>query len=101
LPHARTLAPPMAAQLAAATAAAARAGRPVRIALIATRQDLGAVPSLFGHPAAYARFLGSELQFVYRGRLLVVMPQGAALSQKGRLVRDRRVAQLRVRRGAD
>ena len=56
------------------------------IALIATPTDLGAVPSLFGQPSQYARFLGTELKFVYGGRLLVVMPQGVALSQRGRLL---------------
>jgi hypothetical protein len=48
----------------------------VKVALIGTRTDLGAVPQLFGKPQTYARFLGSELRFAYNGRLLIVMPQG-------------------------
>jgi hypothetical protein len=56
------------------------------VALIAGPIDLGAIPALFGRPTVYARFLGTELQFVYGGRLLVVMPQGVALSQRGQLL---------------
>jgi hypothetical protein len=56
--------------------AAKRRGYVVKVALIGSRTDLGAVPQLFGHPQTYAKFLGSELRFVYDGRLLIVMPQG-------------------------
>src|SRR5207249_8588155 len=56
---------------------------------------------LFGQPAKYARFLGLELQFVYHGRLLVVMPQGAALSQNGRVLESAAVSHVSVGRGAD
>jgi hypothetical protein len=56
--------------------AAKRRGYVVKVALIGSRTDLGAVPQLFGHPQTYARFLGSEIRFVYNGRLLIVMPQG-------------------------
>ena len=51
-------------------------GYEVRVALIATRYDLGAVPSLFDKPQAYAAFLHQEVQFVYKGPLLIVMPGG-------------------------
>jgi hypothetical protein len=56
--------------------AARRRGYVVKIAVIGSRTDLGAVPQLFGHPQTYARFLGSELRLSYDGRLLIVMPQG-------------------------
>jgi hypothetical protein len=56
--------------------AAKRRGYVVKVALIGTRTDLGAVPQLFGKPQTNARFLGSELRFAYNGRLLIVMPQG-------------------------
>jgi hypothetical protein len=56
--------------------AAKRRGYVVKVALIGSRTDLGAVPQLFGHPQTYAKFLGSELRFTYSGRLLIVMPQG-------------------------
>jgi hypothetical protein len=51
-------------------------GYPVRVAVIRTKVDLGAVPSLFGRPDRYAPFLGQELRFLFKGPLLVVMPSG-------------------------
>jgi hypothetical protein len=51
-------------------------GYEIRVALIAKQFDLGAVPSLWRKPKTYARFLGQELFFVYKGRLLTVMPNG-------------------------
>lgn len=51
-------------------------GYPIRVAIIGSKDDLGSVPQLFGHPQLYARFLGSELTYAYKGRLLVAMPQG-------------------------
>jgi LPXTG-motif cell wall-anchored protein len=56
--------------------AARRRGYVVKIAVIGSRTDLGAVPQLFGHPQTYARFLGGELRLMYGGRLIIVMPQG-------------------------
>jgi hypothetical protein len=76
LPFQADLPKPLEAKLTSATAEAKRAGYPIRVALITQPSDLGAVPSLFGKPQTYARFLGQELTFVYRDRLLVVMPQG-------------------------
>jgi hypothetical protein len=54
-------------------------GYPIRVAVIGSKDDLGSVPQLFGHPQLYARFLGSELAYAYKGRLLVAMPQGFGL----------------------
>ena len=64
------------AQLGALLKASARAGVPIRVAIIAARTDLGAVTALWRQPRAYARFLGIELSLAYRQRLLVVMPDG-------------------------
>jgi hypothetical protein len=50
------------------------------VAIIASPYDLGAVSSLYGKPQEYAKFLSSELTFVYHGRLLIVMPQGFGYS---------------------
>src|SRR5207244_499168 len=69
--------------------------------LIASPTDLGGVPSLFGRPTEYARFLDAELQFVYSGRVLVVMPQGAALAEHGRLVANADVVHATVGPGGD
>jgi hypothetical protein len=48
----------------------------IRVALILSPSDLGTAFSLFRKPQNYAAFLGLELSFVYRDRLLVVMPNG-------------------------
>jgi len=51
-------------------------GYTIRVAVIGSLYDMGSVTSLWKQPKPYARFLGAELQFVYKNRLLVVMPQG-------------------------
>jgi hypothetical protein len=48
----------------------------IRVALIGSSNDMGLVASLYGKPRTYARFLGQELSFVYKQRLLVVMRNG-------------------------
>ncbi len=63
--------------------AAARAHFPIRVAIIAAPSDLGAITSLWNKPHDYARFLGLELSLAYRGRLLVVMPDGFGFSWQG------------------
>jgi hypothetical protein len=63
-------------QLDRQTAAARRAGFPIKVALIAAPTDLGAIPSLFGRPQAYAKFLDQEISFRGAQPLLVVMPAG-------------------------
>jgi hypothetical protein len=63
---------------------ATNAGYPVRVALIAKPPDLGGVTALWGKPHQYARFLGLELAFVYKGHLVVVMPQGLGYAHKGK-----------------
>jgi hypothetical protein len=64
------------AQFAALVGAANRAGFKIRVALISSSYDMGSVTALDGKPRTYARFLGAEIAFVYRQRLLVVMPNG-------------------------
>jgi hypothetical protein len=61
-------------------------GYKVRVAIISKPFDLGAVPSLFRKPKTYARFLGQELAFVYKNRLLVVMPNGYGVARGGKLL---------------
>ena len=51
-------------------------GNRIKVALIYDQTDLGSIPSLFGHPADYAQFLGIQLGHWYVGPLLVVMPAG-------------------------
>ncbi len=67
------------AQLAALLKEAQHDGYPLRVALIASSSDLGSVTELWRQPQSYADFLGDELSLVYRGTLLVVMPDGFGL----------------------
>ena len=71
-------------ELLATVAAANRAGFPIRVAIISSDYDMGSITALWRRPALYARFLGLELASAYRGRLLVVMPNGFGLSWPGR-----------------
>jgi hypothetical protein len=58
----------------------------VKVAVIGSQIDLGAVPSLWGRPTQYAKFLGTELETFYVGPLLIVMPQGFGIYDGGRSV---------------
>jgi len=51
-------------------------GYTIRVAMIWSSYDLGSVPGLWRKPQDYARFLGAELRYVYKNRLLIVMPNG-------------------------
>jgi hypothetical protein len=72
------------AALKQAVARAYLKGYRVKVAVIATRLDLGSVPELFGKPDEYARFLGAELRGFYIGPLLIVMPGGFGIYDGGR-----------------
>jgi len=61
-------------------------GNRVKVAVIATVEDLGAVPSLMRKPEDYAKFLGQELMGFYVGPLLIVMPNGWGVYDGGRSV---------------
>ena len=63
--------------------AARRNGLPIRVAIISSPSDLGAVSELWDQPRAYARFLGFELSLIGRVRLLVVMPSGVGYYSAG------------------
>jgi hypothetical protein len=67
-------------QLAKTTQQVTDAGLPIKVAVIGNKTDLGAVPQLWAKPQTYARFLGSELRFIYKDTLLVVMPQGFGIN---------------------
>ena len=64
--------------------AANDAGYKIKVALILSPSDLGTAFSLFNKPQRYAQFLGLELAFVYKGRLLVVMPKGFGHAVNGK-----------------
>ena len=76
-------------QLGALLKAAAGRGFPIRVAIIAGTQDLGAVTELWREPRTYARFLGYELSLAYKQRLLVVMPNGFGFNWPGHSRRRR------------
>lgn len=67
--------------LTAEAAAAKRGGFPIKIALIDSAVDLGAIPELFDQPQKYAEFLDQEIVFIYKGPLLVVMPTGYGITR--------------------
>jgi hypothetical protein len=53
-----------------------KAGFPLKVAIIASKNDLGSVPQFFGQPQPYATFLGREIEFNSKKQLLVVQPNG-------------------------
>ncbi|MFL5937951.1 MAG: hypothetical protein ACJ744_03005 [Gaiellaceae bacterium] len=75
-------------QLNGIVADANEKGFKIRVAIISKPFDLGAVPSLWRKPKTYARFLGQELTFVYKNRLLIVMPNGYGVSRGGKALPD-------------
>jgi hypothetical protein len=64
------------------TAAAAEQGFVIKVAIVKSPTDLGAIPQLYGRPAKYAKFLRMELTWGgFKGTLIVVMngdPGGVA-----------------------
>jgi hypothetical protein len=56
----------------------------IKVAVIGSRYDLGTAFSLFNQAQRYSEFLGLELSFQYRDRLLVVMPKGYGFSIDGK-----------------
>jgi hypothetical protein len=69
------------AQIGALLLTAGHDGYRIRVALIASPTDLGSVSELWRQPENYARFLGQELSLIYRGTLLVIMPDGFGVSR--------------------
>jgi cytochrome oxidase Cu insertion factor (SCO1/SenC/PrrC family) len=69
--------------LEAVVAQANRDRYPIRVAIIPDGYDLGSVTALWGKPQIYAQFLGIELSLVYRGPLLVAMPDGFGFNWPG------------------
>lgn len=103
IPFQAPVSKPVSAQLEATVRRARAAGYPVKVAIIGSAFDLGSVTSLYGKPQVYAKFLGRELTFLYRGRLLIVMPNGYGYYDgRGRTGPERSVLRgLKVREGPD
>ena len=87
-------------ELEALTDAAAKQGLNVRIAVIKSRADLGAIPQLYGNAGKYAKFLRTELSWGYfKGNLIVVMngpPGGVAIAGPAARVARRRLSRLTI-----
>jgi hypothetical protein len=60
-------------------------GYTLHVAVIPSRYDMGSVTVLYKRPHQYAPFLSQELRFFYRGRVLVVMPNGYAIARNGKV----------------
>jgi hypothetical protein len=74
----------------------------IKVAVIGSQVDLGAVPSLWGKPTQYAKFLGTELETFYVGPLLIVMPAGFGIYDGGRPVAaEKKVLAAATVKGAD
>lgn len=87
-PYDLKVAPAKQRQLVALVDEANRAGFTLRVALVSSSYDLGSVTSLWRKPQLYARFLGEELKYVYKDRLLVVMPNGFGFNRPGKPARS-------------
>ena len=70
---------PLITKLQRATDVARARGRPIKVAVVWTQTDMGAVRDLFNKPVTYAKFLAAELRGVLTGPLLIVMPAGFGL----------------------
>jgi hypothetical protein len=62
---------------------AAKAGFPIKVALIAAKGDLGVVPEMLGHAQRYARFLEPEIVYNRPVPLLTVMAGGYGTQATG------------------
>ena len=54
-------------------------GFPIRIALIGGKRDLGTEGDAWRKPQAYANAIDADVVYYYKGRVLVVMPNGFGL----------------------
>jgi hypothetical protein len=91
LPYSPKVCPQLSTALRTLTARSKKAGYPIKVAVIASKRDLGGASTLFGDPKAYARFLAQELVtyapdfgVTYDNpALLVAMPSGFGLDHGG------------------
>jgi hypothetical protein len=64
-----------------------RAGFPLKVVVIAAKDDLGAVPQYLGRPRTYTRFLLAEIAYQRHQPLLVVQRAGFGSGDLGRAAR--------------
>ena len=88
-PYSPSVAAGLQKTLDAEAALANRAHFPIKVALIDTPVDLGAIPTLFAKPQQYADFLDQEISFAGSTQLLlVVMPNGYGVRGLGTSATD-------------
>src|SRR3954447_15532884 len=73
LPYRPKVPPAVSDGLTATLKKARAAGYPLKVAVIASENDLGSVPDYFARPQEYAQFLQTEISFNKPEPLLVVM----------------------------
>jgi hypothetical protein len=72
--------------------AKAKQAHETRVAILTVPEDLGDIQDLWEDQLNYGPLLGSEVAYVYRGRLLIVMPSGYAMFHIGHSsVREQKV----------
>src|SRR5919202_5402159 len=82
-PYQPKLPKPVSDALNATLKKARAAGYPLKVAIIATKDDLGSVPQFFGRAQPYAQFLEREIAFNQKVPLLTVMPTGYGAAEAG------------------
>jgi hypothetical protein len=92
LPYGEGIPDAVALKLRATVRDARKSGDQLKVAVIASRSDLGLVQQLWLKPRTYGPFLGKELRFVYKGLLVIVMPNGFGVYRDGKDVsREQRI----------
>jgi hypothetical protein len=103
LPFEASIRKPVSQRLDEVVQSARSAGYPIKVAIITIPADLGTAYALWRKPPQYAQFLGQELVFLYKGRLLIVMPNGfGVFHYKHGVAAEREVlARLRIAQGTE
>jgi hypothetical protein len=83
-------------QLTTIVGEASKRGYRIKVAVIATRADLGAATAFWRRPQAYAAFLGDDLYYVYKGPVLAVMPNGYGVFRSGKGLAGERAVLARL-----
>src|SRR3954452_2815959 len=83
LPYQPKVPPAVSDGLTATLKKARAADYPLKVAVIASKDDLGSVPDYFARPQDYAQFLQREISFNKAEPLLIVMPNGYGVADAG------------------
>jgi len=82
-PYAPKVSPDLQAQLDDVVGRARKAGFHIKVALVASRSDLGAIPQMMGHVVQYADLLQREIAYLRPQPTLAAMPTGFGTSATG------------------